>query len=426
MTADPVPGAMRDLGGRLAALREAAGHTQASLARMVGYSRSTVANAEAGQGAARHFWEMCDQVLGAAGLTGQFDKLKALRRQRQEDTAEVKRRRREAEARQWARDSARPDVSEIPSPAPEASAATGTAAQRHLSSWAAFAPTLEHHLVERSAELGTLVSLATGALEPATSNAVAVVGPGGFGKTTLAAQACRDPQITGLFPEILWAETGEHCTPARVVQLISDLCSHLGGQRPPFASPEQAGFHLARVLADRRALLVIDNVWSAADLAPFLLGAPNVVRLVTTRNARVCPADTAQLRLGPMSEAEVRELLHRTVPALRPEDALSLAGQCNGWPLLASVVGSALGQDVAAGARADQAASDVTRALDAFGPPAFDIWDTDQRKTAIGHAITASLSSLEDHVRITCGPGLRDRYLSLAIFPAATPTRCPC
>jgi transcriptional regulator with XRE-family HTH domain len=63
-----VPEAIRDLGARLAALREAAGYTQASLARLVGYSRSTVANAEAGQGAARHFWEMCDEVLGGTML----------------------------------------------------------------------------------------------------------------------------------------------------------------------------------------------------------------------------------------------------------------------------------------------------------------------------------------------------------------------
>src|SRR5207237_4805823 len=122
---------------------------------------------------------------------------------------------------------------------------------------------------------------------------------------------------------------------------------------PAFADAEQAGFHLARVLADRRVLIVIDNVWSAADLAPFLFGGPNAVRLVTTRNARVCPAETLQYRLGPMSPGEVRELLHRTVPALRLEDAVGLAELCRGWPLLASVVGAILGQDVAAGARPD-------------------------------------------------------------------------
>jgi WD40 repeat protein len=277
-------------------------------------------------------------------------------------------------------------------------------------------------MVDRPADLDTLISALTNAAEPAvTRGIVAVVGPGGFGKTTLATQACHAPQVTGLFSDILWVETGEHCTSARVVQLISDLCVHLEGERPPFSDAEQAGFHLAQVLADRRALMVIDNVWSAADLAPFLLGGPNTVRLVTTRNARVCPTDALQFTLGPMSADQVRELLHKTVPTLRLEDTVSLAELCNGWPLLASVVGSNLGQDVAAGAQPDQAASEASRALNTIGPSAFDVWDSDQRKNAIGHAITASLRSLETHVQINGGQDLRERYLSLAIFPAATP-----
>jgi predicted ATPase len=123
-------------------------------------------------------------------------------------------------------------------------------------------------MVDRSADLDALIALIGDAAEPAAaSRVVAVVGPGGFGKTTLATQACHDLRVTDAFPEILWVEAGEHCTPARVVQLVSDLCVHLEGNRPAFSDAEQAGFHLARVLADRTALIVIDNVWSAADLA---------------------------------------------------------------------------------------------------------------------------------------------------------------
>jgi WD40 repeat protein/DNA-binding XRE family transcriptional regulator len=400
---DTITQANRELGTRLAALREAAGFTQARLARQVGYSRSTVANAEAGQGAARHFWEMCDEAFGGgSGLLGMFDEIKALRRRHQQGAAAAARRKREA--------------------AVQRTVGPGAAGRRHLPSWALLAPALEPYMVNRSTDLDTLIALLADAAEPAAaSRVVAIVGPGGFGKTTLAAQACHEGRVTSLFSEILWVETGEHCTPARVVQLISDLCVHLEGERPPFSDADQAGFHLARVLADRRVLIVIDNVWSAADLAPFLLGGPNAVRLVTTRNARVCPANALQLRLGPMSAPEVRELLHRTVPALRLEDAVHLAQLCHGWPLLASVVGSTLGQDVAAGARPDQAASDASRTLSSLGPSAFDVWDADQRKNAIGHAITASLQSLEEHVQIPGAAGLRDRYLSLAIFPAATP-----
>ena len=53
---------------------------QPQLAPLVGYSRSTVANAETGRRtAARDFWHCCDEVLATTGaLTRQYDELDAL------------------------------------------------------------------------------------------------------------------------------------------------------------------------------------------------------------------------------------------------------------------------------------------------------------------------------------------------------------
>jgi WD40 repeat protein len=291
-----------------------------------------------------------------------------------------------------------------------------------LTSWTVFAPALEASMIDRPSDIETLIAMLKDTADPgAATKVMAVAGPGGFGKTTLVTQACHSPQITEVFPEVLWVETGENCTSARVVQLISDLCVHLEGSRPALSDAEQAGFHFGRILGDRKVLLVIDNVWSATDLMPFLLGGPNTVRLVTTRNARVTPARTVLFWLGPMSPAEVRELLSRSVPELHLDDAARLAELCSGWPLLASVVSSTVNQDVAAGASPRRAVADAGSALHQFGPHAFDIWDSDQRKNAIGHAIVSSLRSLEEHVEIPGTNDLRDRYLALSIFPAATP-----
>ncbi|WP_213456637.1 NB-ARC domain-containing protein [Rhizomonospora bruguierae] len=282
-------------------------------------------------------------------------------------------------------------------------------------------PPLEPTMVHRPNDFETLIAALAEATAPDATRLVAIYGPGGFGKTTWVTQACHDARVRELFSEILWVETGEQCTPGRLVQLISDLCVHLGGTRPAFADPEQAGFHLARMLGERRALLVIDNVWSAADLAPFLLGGPACVRLVTTRNVRVCPSQTRLLRLGPMSPTEIRELLSRSVPYLGQQETVRLASLCGGWPLLATVVGSNLSQDIAAGASPSRAVSEAGEILRTHGPRAFDVSDADQRRNAIGQAITSSLRSLEENVRIGGASSLSDRYLSLAIFPAATP-----
>ncbi|WP_423463362.1 NB-ARC domain-containing protein [Promicromonospora sp. MS192] len=285
----------------------------------------------------------------------------------------------------------------------------------------AMVPDLEPALIARPDVLQTLVAMIGEAAEAPGAQIICVAGPGGFGKTTLATQAGHAPSVRDGFPEILWVETGEHCTPARITHLISDLCFHLDGTRPELSDPEQAGFHLARVIGERRLLLVVDNVWSGADLAPFLMGAPNCVRLVTTRNVRVAPSTARVLRLGPMRADQVAELLHRTIPAASTSALLPLAELCGGWPLLANLVGASVSSDVVAGAPPEHAVDVARDALRAHGPQAFDIWDTDQRKVAISQVISATLRALDENVRIPGASDLSERYVSLAVFPPTTP-----
>ncbi|MFI6163113.1 helix-turn-helix domain-containing protein [Micromonospora haikouensis] len=69
------------LGRYLAHLRKDAGHTQHSLARLVQYGRSSIANTETGrQHPERPFWTRCDQVLRTGGvLTAEYDRIADLR-----------------------------------------------------------------------------------------------------------------------------------------------------------------------------------------------------------------------------------------------------------------------------------------------------------------------------------------------------------
>lgn len=65
------------LGRQLAERRKAAGHTQASLAPLTFYTRSTVANVESGrQRIGRDFWNRCDAALGTGGsLAAEYDRI---------------------------------------------------------------------------------------------------------------------------------------------------------------------------------------------------------------------------------------------------------------------------------------------------------------------------------------------------------------
>jgi len=285
----------------------------------------------------------------------------------------------------------------------------------------ALIPDLAAPLIERADQhrrlLGLLLSRDCGSAAAPRPPVVSVRGPAGFGKTTLAQQVCHSSAARSAFTDgLLWIETGEHCDPGRVVHLISDLCFQLEAERPEITDPEQAGFHLARVLGDRHILLVIDNVWAARDLSPFLIGAPSCTRLVTTRNARVCSSHTAELVLEPMSNREIERLMEMQLEGLSSDHVRPIAGACRGWPLLAQIVAGAVRQDVLAGASPERALTVAESELRSAGPGAFDVWDDDDRQATIHQAIDASLDSLERHVAVAGRQGIRDaRIRSLAV-----------
>ncbi|MER7419123.1 helix-turn-helix transcriptional regulator [Micromonospora peucetia] len=79
---DEIREARRSLGQQLATLRKATGHTQHSLAPLIQYGRSTIANTETGhQRPDRSFWQRCDEILQTNGvLTAGYSRIVMLER----------------------------------------------------------------------------------------------------------------------------------------------------------------------------------------------------------------------------------------------------------------------------------------------------------------------------------------------------------
>jgi hypothetical protein len=63
------------------------------------------------------------------------------------------------------------------------------------------------------------------------------------------------------------------------------------------------------LLAERNILLVIDDVWNATHLEPFLQGGTHCARLVTTRNEDVLPANAQSLVVDAIQQDEAVQLL---------------------------------------------------------------------------------------------------------------------
>jgi len=266
---------------------------------------------------------------------------------------------------------------------------------------------------------------------------VVLRGAGGFGKTTLAAEVCRRPEIAGAFPGgVLWVSLGESVAGATLANKINDLSEAVCGVRPALVDPEQAGFRLGELLGSSPRLLVVDDVWTRGQLAPFLQGGRGCVRLVTTR-IRDLPshADAADtIEVAAMDEAEAARLLALDLAAPGSAPALPAAGTpgpgpgrptaegplpadrlrqlldaTGGWPVLLRLVNRALARMVRDGVPPARAADRVLRRLARRGPTAFDVTRLEDRNQAVEATLSASLGLLT-------GDSL-DRYLELAIFP---------
>ncbi|MGH3882702.1 MAG: helix-turn-helix domain-containing protein [Pseudonocardiaceae bacterium] len=98
-----ITAARRAFGRQLAELRAAANLTQADLARLTGYSRSTVANIEAGyQLASPGFCRKCDDVLSTGGvLHTAHDELEELRRESHRRAAALAQNDRKTQIEEW-------------------------------------------------------------------------------------------------------------------------------------------------------------------------------------------------------------------------------------------------------------------------------------------------------------------------------------
>jgi GTPase SAR1 family protein len=177
-----------------------------------------------------------------------------------------------------------------------------------------------------------------------------LVGAGGVGKTTLARMVAHDPRVRAEFTDgVVWLTLGEDTGGPDLAAKLVSLARLFDPGAPEVAIPLAAGGILGRALEGRRMLLVIDDVYSVAQVEPFLIGGSYVVRLFTTRNRGVLPAEASQVRVDQMAEGEARKLLTAGLPPLPSElvaEALRAAGR---WPVLLSLVHDAVRDAIGAG-----------------------------------------------------------------------------
>jgi WD40 repeat protein/transcriptional regulator with XRE-family HTH domain len=247
-----------------------------------------------------------------------------------------------------------------------------------------------------------------------TAITAALHGAGGYGKTTLAQALCYDPEIQEAFPDgILWVTLGEW--PKNLIGHIEDLLYFLSGERSGFASLDAVITKLKQTLADHACLLVLDDVWHAEDLTPFLQGGPRCAHLITTRNDQVFPATARRIPVDAMRQQEAIELLQaglgiRSRSTEQEQTFRTLASRLGEWPLLLRLANGILRERIVNLHEPVPAALVFLRKrFDKYGVVAFDAKNAQERWQAVERTLQVSLAQLNVQEMA--------RYEELAIFP---------
>jgi WD40 repeat protein len=172
----------------------------------------------------------------------------------------------------------------------------------------------------------------------------ALIGMGGIGKTVLVQALCNDDVVQAAFPDgIVWTAVGRERVHPFSHQM-REIAKALGDEIALHESDLAAENQYRNVVRDKAGLIVLDDIWSKADLEPFLAESTRSRFLFTTRDAGIAKFAGAQEHHAELlDDAQARELFSAWVGLKSlPASADEVLRECGRLPLALATLGALL------------------------------------------------------------------------------------
>ncbi|GLJ19871.1 hypothetical protein SUGI_0360150 [Cryptomeria japonica] len=180
---------------------------------------------------------------------------------------------------------------------------------------------------------------------------IGVHGMGGGDKTTLALALCDDPHIKGCFANIVFITVSQSPNLKGILKILWEKI--FGKNVAEFQNVEDARMELQQrfLRQSKPTLVVLDDVWSRADLEILLFEAPGYKTLITTRDTSTIPRNAStRLYQWPLLNKEDSLSLfclsafgQTSIPSTADANLVTeVQAECKGLPLALKVVGSSL------------------------------------------------------------------------------------
>ena len=115
----------------------------------------------------------------------------------------------------------------------------------------------------------------------------ALAGMGGIGKTVLAKALTDDEVVQRAFPDgIIWITAGKERN-RDFIEEMREVARALGDDLKAYDTALACEHRYRTTIANKAALIVVDDVWSKADIEPLLAESPRSRFLFTTRDASI-------------------------------------------------------------------------------------------------------------------------------------------